>query len=352
MPSAPASGGVTLVGALGARTATARTEMSNLVPATIVDPASRSGLWPGRFLPLTSSAGRTSRSINLHARFTPGPSDAAPLFHVHGLAGSAANWTDLATALQQFAPSIAIDLPGWGSSDPAPDGDYSVAAASRWTIAAIEAAADQPVHLVGNSMGGLVSIRVAAERPDLVRTLTLVSPALPGLDTPTDADPRLALLAVPYLGSRLQQRFSSDAMARARMSAEICFAHPENIPEDRLLQQAEEIATRMGYPWALAAFSGSLRSLVAAHLHRRKNHPWRLAARLDVPTSIIWGDKDRLVPVKRAARVAAAIRGSALHVLEDVGHTAQMESPVRTAELVLELIGAAADGPDVAGVAA
>lgn len=316
--------------------------------APIIDPTSRHDPWPGQFQRVTTAASGIERAVNLHARLTPGPRDAAPLFGVHGLGGSATNWTELATALQEVAPSIAIDLPGWGESDPAPDRDYSITAASRWTIAAIEAFADRPVHLVGNSMGGLISIRVAALRPDLVETLSLFAPAVPGFEAPTDADPRLALLAVPFLGNRIQQRFSSDAMARARMSAEICFAHPETIPDERLAQQAEEITRRAGYPWATSAFSGSLRSLVAAHLHRRRDHPWRLAAELDVPTTVIWGDKDRLVPVKRAPKLAATITGSALHVLQDVGHTAQMEAPLQSAEFVLDLIQTASSASSAA----
>lgn len=307
--------------------------------ASMIDPLSRSARWPGSFERISSTTGGVERSVNLHARHTDGPRNVAPLFHVHGLGGSATNWTDLATVLQQQAPSIAIDLPGWGESDPAPDGNYSIAAGARWTVAAIEALADRPVNLVGNSMGGLIAIRIAALRPDLVRSLTLISPAVPGLDAPTDADPRLALLAVPYLGSRLQQRFNSgQAMARARMSAEICFAHPEKIPQERLLQHAEEAAVRSGYPWAIPAFSGSLRSLVAVHLHRRRDHPWRLAAALRVPTTIIWGEKDRLVPVRRASRLAETITGSTLHVLAETGHTAQMESPVETAQHVSRLL--------------
>ncbi|WP_166741628.1 alpha/beta fold hydrolase [Cumulibacter soli] len=320
------------------------------MPATIVDPTSRITPWPGRFERVTTTIGGQDRSVNLYARHTPGPPNTTPFFHVHGLGGSATNWTDLATALQRVGASIALDLPGWGESDPAPDGNYSITAASRWTIAAIEAVADRPVHLVGNSMGGLISIRVAAMRPDLVETLTLISPAVPGFEAPTDADPRLALLAVPFLGDRLQQRYGpgDDAMARAKMSAAICFAHPENIPYERLLQQRDEVAVRAGYPWANAAFSGSLRGLVAAHLHRRKDHPWRLAATLDVPTTIIWGAADRLVPVKRAPKLGTTISGSQVHILDEVGHTAQLEAPVETAEFVVDLVRRASAGREAA----
>ncbi|WP_194291432.1 alpha/beta fold hydrolase [Cumulibacter manganitolerans] len=307
--------------------------------ASIIDPLTRTSPWPGRFHDLTVP-GRTPRTARVHVRETPGPPDAPVAFHVHGLGGSAANWTDLATAISGSHRSLAIDLPGWGLSDPAPDGDYSIAAFTRWVIAAIEALADAPVDLVGNSLGGLVSIRVAATRPDLVRTLTLVSPAVPGFEASTDADPRMALLAVPYLGSRLQARLNgADALARARMSADICFADPSSIPDYRLAQQADEIAVRSGFPWAVPAFSGSLRSIVAVHLHRRKDNPWRLAARLPQPVALVWGDRDRLVPVKRAPKLAAVIPDVRLHVLDDVGHTAQLEAPEATAAAFLSLVG-------------
>lgn len=307
---------------------------------TLIDHRSRAEPWPGRFHQITVQTPRGERAATLHARHTDGPADAPMLFHVHGLGGSAANWTDLATALQGRFRSVALDLPGWGLSDPAPDGDYSIAAATRWVSAAIEALApSQPVHLVGNSLGGLISIRVAAYRPELVRTLSLISPAVPGFEATTDADPRMALLALPYIGARIQQRINgTDHMARARMSAELCFAHPENIPDHRLQQQAEEIAARAGFPWTVPAFSGSLRSIVAVHLHRMKDNPWRLAAGLPMPTAVIWGDKDRLVPVKRAPKLAGVIPDARLHVFENVGHTAQLEAPQATAEAVLSLV--------------
>ncbi|WP_106849540.1 alpha/beta fold hydrolase [Blastococcus sp. Marseille-P5729] len=310
------------------------------MPENLIDYRTRTEPWPGRFHRLTVQTPRGERVATLHARHTDGPDDAPVLLHVHGLGGSASNWTDLATSLRGRFRSIALDLPGWGLSDPAPDGDYSIAAAARWVSAAIEALVpSQRVHLVGNSLGGLISIRVAAQRPEQVATLSLVSPAVPGFEATTDADPRMALLALPYIGSRIQQRINDvDFLSRARMSAELCFADPESIPEYRLEQQAEEIAARAGFPWAVPAFSGSLRSIVAVHLHRKKDNPWRLAAGLPMPTAVIWGDKDRLVPVKRAPKLAGVIPDARLHVFENVGHTAQLEVPEATAEAVLSLV--------------
>src|SRR5215469_8587501 len=135
--------------------------------------------WPGTLVPL--SAG------DVFVRSTPVLPGAEPAVLVHGLGGSALNWTDLMGLLSQAdsaGPPMtcdALDLPGFGFSPPPVDGDYSVAARAAAVISLIEHRADGPVHLIGNSLGGAISTRVAARRPDLVRTLTLISPALPDL---------------------------------------------------------------------------------------------------------------------------------------------------------------------------
>ena len=90
----------------------------------------------------------------------------------------------------------ALDLPGFGDSPPPDDGDYSVTGHARAVIRYLDASGRGPVHLFGNSLGGAVSTRVAAVRPDLVRTLTLVSPALPEIRVQRTAVPT-ALLALP-----------------------------------------------------------------------------------------------------------------------------------------------------------
>ncbi|GFJ89885.1 hypothetical protein Prum_035270 [Phytohabitans rumicis] len=145
--------------------------------------------WPGRSVLVDGSA--------TYVRDTPGTAPGAePALYVHGLGGSSTNWTDLAGLLSDRLDGQAIDLPGFGRSEPARR--YTVAALADRVIRWIEHSDRGPVHLFGNSLGGAISVRVAGTRPDLVRTLTLVSPAMPFLDPRRSTQARvLPLLALP-----------------------------------------------------------------------------------------------------------------------------------------------------------
>src|SRR5690242_15777939 len=127
--------------------------------------------WPGEL----ASAG----AQRLFVRTAPGGGE--PAVYIHGLAGSATNWTDLMAELSDFVSGDAVDLPGFGFSPPPPNGDYSISAHARAVAGFIAARGRGPVHLFGNSLGGAVATRLAARRPDLIKSLTLVSPALPDL---------------------------------------------------------------------------------------------------------------------------------------------------------------------------
>ena len=159
-----------------------------------------SPMWPGR------SEG------DLHVG--RGPEGREPGLFVHGLGGSATNWTDLMGLLEGAVSSEAVDLPGFGFSPPPPRGRYTVGAHARAVIGHLERSGRGPVHLFGNSLGGAVSTRVAADRPDLVRTLTLVSPALPNVRRTRGSDPRLPLLLLPGLASLATRRLAAQSPER------------------------------------------------------------------------------------------------------------------------------------------
>jgi pimeloyl-ACP methyl ester carboxylesterase len=292
-------------------------------------------IWPGRHVDVNGT--------RLHVRATPaGDAQAEPALFVHGLGGSAHNWTDLAGVLRNHLAIEALDLPGHGHSGPPPGNNYSPEAHARTVIAYLEQSGRGPVHLAGNSMGGAISVLVAARRPDLVRTLTLISPAVPDNRIrafPLKNDPRAALLVVPGIGEATMRLYNARYPLEKRVAGTIalCFADRRRYPEQRLLEAIEEARARETLPWAGAAMLRSMRGLAGAQFLRNRVG-WSTLRRIQAPTLVLWGDTDRLVAPDLAPYVAAAIPDSRLAVFENVGHTAMMEVPERTARAVLALV--------------
>jgi pimeloyl-ACP methyl ester carboxylesterase len=260
---------------------------------------------------------------------------------VHGRGGSATNWTDLAGLLRGHLDIEAIDLPGFGRSGPSPMNDYSLRAHANTVIAYLEQSGRGPVHLVANSLGGAVSIEVASGRPDLIRTLTLVSPAVPDIRLRIHAlrnDWRMALMVVPGLGDAAMKRLANTSPeARVKGTIELCFADPSRYDPRRLAEAISEATLRSANAWSSDAFVRSLRGLVRSHFIQGKQ-VWSAMGRITAPTLVIWGDQDRLVAPDLAPYVAAAIPDSRLLELHDIGHTAMMEDPVTTARAIVALL--------------
>lgn len=288
--------------------------------------------WPGEEIAVGST--------RIFERRTPATRPGAqPALYVHGLGGASTNFTDLAGLLSPYLDGRAIDLPGFGRSGPAPDRDYSIAAHVRLVIRYLEQSGRGPVHLVGNSMGGAISIQLAAARPDLVRSLSLVSPAVPDLRPRKRSDLVLPLLLVPGVGRRaIASLDQSPPERRAQALIDLCFAHPELVPPNRLAEATEEVEYRRNLDWSGEALLRSFKGIVRNYTSYGRRSPWRVMAGIEAPTLVIWGDRDQLVDVSNAPKVAAAIPDSTLLVLNDVGHTAQLEDPVTTARAMLGLL--------------
>ena len=297
--------------------------------------------WPGRLVDLPTGV--------LHVRETTNPAGGAgpdtrePAVMVHGLGGAATNWTDLMGLLADRLHCIAPDLPGFGWSPPPRDGDYSVRAHARALTALLESVGDgRPVHLLGNSLGGTVAMVVAATRPQLVRTLTLVSPALPVL-RPRLTNVHLPALAVPWAGQRLARRLGRFPVEqRVRATLALCYADPSRVPPQRVEEAMTEATRRAGLEHDGEAMLLSLRSLMSAYLRPGTWPLWRLAEHVDAPTLLVYGLQDRLVDPRTATRAAKAIRGSRLVVVPDSGHVTQMEHPELVAREVRRLLDSAA----------
>lgn len=261
-----------------------------------------------------------------------------PALYVHGLGGSSQNWSALMQLLEDVLDGEALDLPGFGDSTPPDDGNYSVTGHARAVIRFLDATVRGPVHLIGNSLGGAVSTRIAAVRPDLVRTLTLVSPALPELCVQRGAVPT-ALLALPgvvTLFSRLTKEWTAEQRTRGVLA--LCYGDPARVTEEALRNAVEEMERRMQLPYFWDAMACSARGIVDAYTLGGQHGLWRQAERVLAPTLLVYGGRDQLVSYRMARKAAAAFRDSRLLTLPDAGHVAMMEYPEVVAHAFRELI--------------
>ncbi|MGW1023091.1 alpha/beta fold hydrolase [Streptomyces sp. NPDC002577] len=261
-----------------------------------------------------------------------------PALYVHGLGGSSQNWSDLMALLDDTVDGEAVDLPGFGDSPPPDDGDYSVTGHARAVIRYLDAQERGPVHLFGNSLGGAVATRVAAVRPDLVRTLTLVSPALPELRVQRGAVPT-ALLALPGV-STLFTRMTRDWTAEQRVHGvmQLCYGDPGRVTLEGFRAAVEEMERRLRLPYFWDAMARSARGIVNAYTLGGQHGLWRQAERVLAPTQLIYGGRDQLVAYRMAQRAARAFRDSRLLTLPDAGHVAMMEYPEAVAKAFRELL--------------
>ncbi|MCX2924390.1 alpha/beta fold hydrolase [Streptomyces sp. NEAU-W12] len=266
-----------------------------------------------------------------------------PALHIHGLGGSSQNWSTLMPLLDDTVHSEAVDLPGFGDSPPPDDGNYSISAHARAVIRYLDAAGRGPVHLLGNSLGGAVATRVAAVRPDLVRTLTLVSPALPELRVQRTAVPT-GLLAVPGVAplfTRVTRGWTAEQRVRGVVT--LCYGDPGQVTPEAFRHAVQEMERRLRLPYFWDAMTRSARGLVNAYTLGGQHGLWRQAERVLAPTLLLYGGRDRLVGFRMARRAARAFRDSRLVTLPDAGHVAMMEYPEAVAAAFRELLADATD---------
>jgi len=275
--------------------------------------------------------------------------EGSPIVCVHGLGGSHLNWVPPAPPLAALGSVSAFDLPGFGYSPPSRS--YSMQQHARVTIEYLEHL-DEPALLIGNSMGGLVSILVAAQRPDLLTGLVLLAPAV----APRWGDPRidpvvsrrLLLQGIPGVGIPMIEKYWRSTTARQQIAdtlAVVCH-HPERIPAELLTESLEMTEIRRRQPWAIEAIVRSGRSTGFTVARRQEFR--QVVERVTTPTLLIQGEFDRVIPGSGVERLAE-LRPDWTHVLmKDVGHCPQLEAPTEFTRFVAEwrsTAGLAANAP-------
>ncbi len=215
------------------------------------------------------------------ARSGDGNEQQPPLVCVHGLSGSSRWWTRVTALIDRHVPLVLSDVPR----------SLKPSEVETWLAGRIEELGP-PVDLAGHSLGALVSVRVAALRPELVRRLVLISP--PGVGPPRSPLTYAWPLARTMLGSR--------PSFLVRLTYDGLRAGPRNL-------------ARGGLHVARADVTAEL-------------------ARVTAPTLLVWGARDGVVPIEEASIWLERMPDARLIVIPGAGHVPMVDSPVELAEAI------------------
>jgi pimeloyl-ACP methyl ester carboxylesterase len=277
-----------------------------------------------------------------------GPADGPLLVMVHGLGGSLVNWSAVAPLLIDTCRVMALDLVGFGLTQ-AGTHSTSVTANQHVLQRFLSEVSGSPAILVGNSMGGMITILAASSQPETVTAAVLIDPALPPLAGSRPAPlitASFGMYAVPHLGRAMlkarRRVRSPDQLAMDILR--FCCVDPERVPADVLDQLLVVARERSVFPDIDDHFLVAARSLLGV-LARRSSFLATIKA-IQCPVLLLHGEKDRLVPIGAARAVAAANPSWRFAVAPDVGHVPQLEAPEWTAGQILGWL--ATDAADAA----
>ena len=246
--------------------------------------------------------------LRLHLRDS-GPRDAPAVILLHGFGASLHTWEPWAQALTTDHRVIRFDLPGFGLTGADPSGDYSDARAVQVLIALMDQMAVTRASLVGNSIGGRIAWTFAAQKPERVDRLVLISPD--GFASPGFAYGEKARVSVLV---RLMRYALPTAMVRASLAP--AYGDPSRLTDARVTRYRDLMLA----PGVRGAMIARLEQVVL-------EDPEPLLRRIRAPTLLLWGEKDAMIPIANAADYLHALPDARLVSLPGLGHVPQEEAP-------------------------
>jgi len=261
---------------------------------------------------------RTAGSVRYHVG-----GEGEPLLLLHGLSGSSENWVELLPDMLTRYRVLAVDLPGHAGSGPLPRG-ASTADFAAVAAAVLDAEATGPVRVMGHSFGGLVALRLARSRPELVRGLLLVSPA--GIASASRVVEAIAVASTTIRPGRLvaplRHRYAERAWYRRALFrpwfVSDAVALTPRATRGLLDAQREHTDTRT-----------AARAMVA-------DDPRRDLGAISCPVVVLWGARDPQLPLDDAFEYARRL-GAKLRVVADCGHLVIVERPRACLDALAEL---------------
>lgn len=261
------------------------------------------------------------QGMQVHLRDEGPRDDPAPLLLLHGTSSSLQTWDGWVTALQGRHRIIRLDLPGFGLTGPFPDGDYHMPHYTAFIAELLDKLKIQQVVLAGNSLGGQIAWETALAYPQRVSKLILVDSAgFPLQSTSVPIGFQLARIPAlaPIIGKALPRQL-------VELSLRNVYGNPALVTP-QLVDRYYELMLREGNREALMQRFSQRDD---PNLNRQR------ISQIDIPTLIIWGGRDGLIPPQHAGEFKAALKGSQLVMFEQLGHVPQEEDATATAAAML-----------------
>jgi pimeloyl-ACP methyl ester carboxylesterase len=251
------------------------------------------------------------------------------LLLIHGMAGSSATWQAMIPQLSKKYRVIAPDLLGHGKSAK-PRGDYSLGAFAVWLRDLLDELGVHRATVIGQSLGGGIAMQFAYQHRDYCERLVLIGSG--GLGP--DLSPMLRLLSAPGAELVLPVAAPQPVLNLGNKLGSWLTSAGIQAPRAGQMWQAY---SSLSDPAARQAFLRTLRSVVD-HRGQAVSALNKLHLTADLPTLLIWGDRDRIIPVSHAYAAHDAVTGSRLEVLDGVGHFPHVEAPTAVADILENFI--------------
>jgi pimeloyl-ACP methyl ester carboxylesterase len=254
-----------------------------------------------------------------------------PVLLLHGIGRSLEDWAPQHDRLSADHRVISVDMPGFGLSDrlPEPVTLESLAGGVEATVAAL--GEDRPLHVLGNSLGGAVAMRMLVRDPGRIATLTLVNSAGFGKEVALF----LRILAVPGVGRRLMRRVDRQAAWRVERSLFVDRAHVT----DERIAFALKVAARPEHAHVFLEAAKSIGGLRGVRARWRTELITAVAAHRK-PTLVVWGERDLILPSAHLAAARTLLPHAETHLFPDTGHMPQIERADEFAALVRRFLTA------------
>ena len=258
------------------------------------------------------------------------------LLLIHGMAGSSAAWREVMGPLSAEHRVIAPDLLGHGESAK-PLGDYSLGAFASGLRDLLGVLGVESATVVGQSLGGGVAMQLAYQHPEICERLVLVNSGGLGREV------SWILRAAALPGSEYVMPVLFPTFVKEQGDKVSRFLHRKGIRSGRLAEMW--LAYRsLTEPENRRSFARTLRSVIDPG-GQSVSATDRLYLAGAVPTMIVWGENDPIIPVEHAHEAHELIEGSRLEILPDVGHFPHVEEPQRFVELMVDFIATTEPGP-------